>query len=67
MDLQLKKMPQCCYIEIIKNMYEGAVTSVRSASGISSYTKITSRVYFESLSFTLIMNEQTRELTDEIS
>src|SRR3954464_10950450 len=64
-----KNMPQF-YIDIIKDMYEGAVTSVRSVGGISKEFPVTVGVHQGSALnpylFTLVMDELTRELQNEV-
>ena len=64
-----KNVPQC-YFDIIKDMYEGAVTSVRSVGGISKEFSVTVGLHQGSaLSpylFTLVMDELTRELQNEV-
>src|SRR5436190_16466633 len=59
-----------CYIDIIKDMYEGAVTSVRSVGGISKEFSVTVGLHqglaLSPYLFTLIMDELTRELQNEV-
>ena len=58
------------YIRAIKDMYEGAKTSIRSAAGDTEYFPIDIRLYQGSalspFLFTIIMDELTREIQDEI-
>ena len=67
--LERKKVSQC-YVDIIKDMYEGAVTSVRSVGGMSSEFSVSVGLHQGSaLSpylFALVMDELTRHLQEDV-
>jgi hypothetical protein len=58
------------YIDIIKDMYEGAITSVRATSGKTNEFPITIGLYqgfaLNSYLFVVIMDELTRYLPEDV-
>ena len=67
--LEMKEVP-LKYIELIKDIYDGSITSVRTSGGITSEFPITIDLHQESaLSlhiFALVMNEITKSIQVEV-
>ena len=59
-----------CYVDIIKDMYEGTATSVRSVGGMSSEFSVSVGLHegsaLSSYIFALVMDELRRHLQDEV-
>ena len=66
----MKKGVPIIYIDIIKDMYDGVVANVRTFGGITSNFSITIGLHQGSalspFSFTIVINELTRAIQDEI-
>ena len=66
----MKKRVPIKYIDIIKDMYDGAVANVRTCGGITSDFSITIELHQGSalspFVFVIVMDELTRAIQDEI-
>jgi len=66
----MKKIVPIKYIDIIKDMYDGVVTNVRTCEGITSNFSITIRLHQGStlspFLFAIVMDELTKAIQDEI-
>jgi len=69
-DIDEKKRVPIKYIDIIKDMYDGAVANVRTCGGITSDFSITIELHQGSalslFLFVIVMDEVTRAIQDEI-
>jgi len=66
----MKKRISIKYIDIIRDMYDGVVTNVRTCGGIISDFSITIRLHQKSVLspflFAIVMDELTRAIKNEI-
>ena len=65
-----KKEVSVVYIKVIKDMYEGVKTSVRTSAGDTEYFPIDIELHQGSalslFLFTIVMNELMREIQDKV-